>query len=198
MMKKKILSRQVALAVTTSLMSTISAAQLGNVPQVVAKPKLHSVTMNKLSFTTAENIAFKVKFQAKQCVFNIEFRHQNGTVKSIGYFFQDPNQLEWAFSAPLSYWGIGAGNYVLAVIPHSNPSVAGSKALGCSGDTVYADLKIVDPRNNVLNNDMKATTPGKSIGGAIKADPPGAKSDPPGPDKKAAQKINVTPPPAKF
>jgi hypothetical protein len=197
-MMNKIVSRQVAFAIGASIWSTYSAAQLGNVPQIVVKPKLHSMTMNKPSITAAENIAFKVKFQAKQCVFNIEFKHQNGTVKSIGYFFQDPTQLEWAFSAPLSYWGIGAGSYVVAAIPHPNPSVAGSKAIGCNGDAVYADLKIVDPRNNVLSNDIKATTLGKSIGGAINADPPGAKSDPPNPDKKMPQKSNVAPPPAKF
>lgn len=111
----------------------------------MAKPKLKAIASAKTSYKIDEPLALTVQFEGKQCVFNIEFKATDGTTKSQGYYFNDPNQLSLALNGPASYWGIGAGSYTVSAVPHANAKVAGANAIACTGGPVTASLKIDPP-----------------------------------------------------
>jgi len=187
--------RLTLLAAALLAATAVHAASSVGTPEQ-AKPKLKSIASAKASYKLDEPLALTVQFEGKQCVFNIEFKAADGTTKSQGYYFNDPNQLSWAFSNPASYWGIGAGSYTVSAVPHANPKVAGANALACSGGPVTASLKIDSPI--VLNPAVLQPTakggvdkPGEKQGAVDMFKPgekqgapiymkPGAKADPPG------------------
>jgi hypothetical protein len=126
-------------------LSSAAHAASGTGAPTLAHPKLKSITSAKSSYKSDEPLVLAVQFEGKQCVFNIEFKSADGTTKTQGYYFNDPAQLNWTSSNPAAYWGVGAGSYTVSALPHPNPSVAGAKAVGCTGGPVTVSLKIDSP-----------------------------------------------------
>lgn len=116
-------------------------------PQM-AKPKIKSLSVAQPSYGLSDNINFTVSFEGKQCVFNLEFKDAAGNVKSQGFYFNNPGQMDWTFSNPASYWGIGAGSYTVTAVPHPNPQVAGSAAVGCAPGTASGSFTLKAPTIN--------------------------------------------------
>jgi hypothetical protein len=159
---------------TLSRLAGLSAAGLAacalpvlasnNAPAIqMAKPKIKSLSVAQPSYGLKDNISFTVSFEGKQCVFNLEFKDATGNVKSQGFFFNNPGQLDWAFSSPASYWGIGAGSFTVTAVPHPNPQVAGSAAVGCAPGTASGSFTVkvpgIDPNALKVQPEVNKITP---------------------------------------
>lgn len=181
--------------VAAVLASCAAHAASGPGTPELAKPKLKAMSSAKPSYKLDEPLALTVQFEGKQCVFNIEFKAADGSVKTQGFFFNDPNQLTWAVANAAAYWGIGAGSYTVSAVPHANPKVAGANGIGCAGGAVSTELKIEAPIA-ILPAALPATKsgadkPGEKQGAVDMFKPgekqgapifmkPAAKADPPG------------------
>lgn len=182
---------------TAAILASPALAAGGSGSVEMAKPKLKAIIVAKPTFGPNEAIAFKVQFEGKQCVFNIHFTDSTGVAKTQGFFFNSPNQLEWAFSAPASYWGVGPGTYNISAVPHQNPLAAGAGAQPCTGGAVTASVTIDPPVKLSPNaNKLIGSQGNPPTSKAIVAPEVGkaAKSDPADPDKIKP----ATPPSARF
>lgn len=126
--------------------AALPALANSNAPAIqMAKPKIKSLAVAKPGFDLNENLNFTVSFEAKQCVFNLEFKDAAGNVKTQGFYFNNPGQLDFAFTQPASYFGLGAGSYTVTAVPHANPQVAGTAAVGCAPGTASGSFSVKGP-----------------------------------------------------
>lgn len=138
--------RMIGLTALSLAAAALPALANNNAPAFqMAKPKIKSLAVAKPSFDLNENLNFTVSFEGKQCVFNLEFKDAAGNVKSQGFYFNNPGQLDWTFSQPASYFGIGAGSYTVTAVPHANPQVAGTAAVGCAPGTASGSFSVKGP-----------------------------------------------------
>ncbi|MBL8515810.1 MAG: hypothetical protein JNM76_02480 [Betaproteobacteria bacterium] len=139
------------------MLATLSAASLTvpawasatNSGPSMAKPKLKSIQLDKTSYKPGDQLGLTVVFEGKQCVFNLEFSKPGGAPKSIGYFFNNANELEFKSSGTTNYYDLDEGSYQLKALPHTNPGVAGAGAPGCEGGPVQTRFTVQAPQKTL-------------------------------------------------